>query len=71
MLGYGLRQHEAHWQVWARLRLWWRAPDGLDEPYKISARLLGATGQQVAAVDAEPVAGAYPTADWHPGEVVE
>lgn len=70
LVGYGVRQHTAHWQAWARLRLWWRAPQALDEPYKISARLLDAAGQQVAATDAEPVAGAYPTTAWRPGEVV-
>jgi hypothetical protein len=70
LLGYGLHEHRGHWQGWARLRLWWRAPDGLAEPYKISARLLDAAGQQVAAADAEPVAGAYPTTAWRPGEVV-
>lgn len=70
LLGYGVRQHGDHWQAWARLRLWWRAPAGLDQPYKISARLLDATGLQVAVVDAEPVAGAYPTTAWRPGEVV-
>lgn len=70
LLGYGLRQHAAHWQSWARLRLWWQAPDGLGEPLKVSARLLDAGGRQVAAVDAEPVAGAYPTTAWRPGEFV-
>ena len=70
LLGYGVRQHGEHWEAWARLRLWWRAPGGLDEPLKISARLLDAEGQEVAVVDAEPVAGAYPTTAWRPGEVV-
>jgi hypothetical protein len=70
LLGYGMRQHGDHWQTWARLRLWWQAPAGLDEPFKISARLLDVEGQKVAAVDAEPVAGAYPTTAWRPGEVV-
>lgn len=70
LLGYGVHQHGDHWRVWARLRLWWRAPAGLEEPLKISSRLLDAGGQQVAAVDAEPVAGAYPTTIWRPGEVV-
>ncbi|MGD8794566.1 MAG: DUF2723 domain-containing protein [Anaerolineae bacterium] len=70
LLGYGLREHHGHWQAWTRLRLWWRAPGGLADPVKISARLLDAAGQQVAAADAEPVAGAYPTTAWRPGEVV-
>jgi hypothetical protein len=70
LLGYGVREHHGHWQGWARLRLWWRAPEGLDEPLKVSARLLDASGQAVAAVDAEPVSGAYPTTAWRPGEVV-
>ena len=70
LLGYGIHQHTAHWQAWARLRLWWRAADGLDQPLKISARLLDGAGRQVAAVDAEPVAGAYPTTSWRPGEIV-
>jgi hypothetical protein len=67
---YGLVEHGAHWQEWARLRLWWRAPEGLQEPFKVSARLLGADGQVVAATDAEPVGFAYPTTAWRAGEVV-
>jgi len=70
LLGYGLREHQGHWQDWARLRLWWRAPEGLEEPLKVSARLVNADGQLVAAIDAEPVVGAYPATDWRPGEVV-
>jgi hypothetical protein len=70
LLGYGVRQHGGHWQDWARLRLWWRAPGGLSEPFKVSARLVNSDGQVVAAADAEPVAGAYPATAWRPGEVV-
>ncbi len=70
LLGYGVRQHGGHWQDWARLRLWWRAPEGLAEPFKVSARLVNSDGQVVAAADAEPVAGAYPATAWRPGEVV-
>jgi hypothetical protein len=70
LLGYGVYQHTGHWQAWARLRLWWRAPAGLDVPLKISARLLEPGGQVVAVADAEPVAGAYSTTAWRPGEVV-
>jgi hypothetical protein len=50
--------------------LWWRALDGLSEPFKVSARLVDADGQTVAAADAEPVSGLYPTPTWRPGEVV-
>lgn len=70
LLGYGLREHHGHWQAWTRLRLWWRAPQGLSEALKVSARLIDAGGQTVAAVDAEPVSWAYPTTVWRPGEVV-
>jgi hypothetical protein len=70
LLGYGVHEHGVHWQAWARLRLWWRAPDGLAEPFKVSARLVDAGGRTVAVTDAEPVAGAYPATAWHPGEVV-
>ena len=70
LLGYGVHQHGGHWQDWARLRLWWRAPEGLSEPFKVSARLVNSDGQVVAATDAEPVAGAYPATGWRPGEVV-
>lgn len=70
LLGYGVHEHHGHWQGWTRLRLWWRAPEGLDEPLKISARLVDASGTEVSAADAEPLSGAYPTTAWRPGEVV-
>jgi hypothetical protein len=70
LLGYGVRQHGGHWQEWARLRLWWQAPAGLAEPFKVSVRLVDVDGQVVAATDAEPVSGAYPATAWRPGEIV-
>jgi hypothetical protein len=70
LLGYGLRHRQGHWQAWTRLRLWWQAPEGLSPRHKISARLVDAEGQVLAATDAEPVAGTYPTTVWRPGEVV-
>lgn len=70
LLGYGVYEHRGHWQAWARLRLWWQAPNGLSQPYKVSARLVNEEGQMVSVTDAEPVAGAYPTTAWRPGEIV-
>ncbi len=70
LLGYDLRQRQDHWQAWVRLRLWWRAPQGLGERLKVSARLVEAGGRVIGAADAEPVGGAYPTTAWRPGEVV-
>ncbi|MGD2039895.1 MAG: DUF2723 domain-containing protein [Anaerolineae bacterium] len=70
LLGYGLHEHQGHWQAWLRLRLWWRASRGLAAPFKVSARLVDARGQMVAVVDADPVSGAYPPIAWRPGEVV-
>jgi hypothetical protein len=70
LLGYGLLEHGGHWQSWARLRLWWMAPDGFAAPFQVSARLLDVNGQQVAATDAAPVAWTYPSTAWRPGEVV-
>jgi hypothetical protein len=70
LLGYGLLEHHGHWQGWARLRLWWRAPEGLREPFKVSARLLDSEGRVVAVTDAEPVGWAYPATAWRAGEVV-
>lgn len=72
LLGYGVREHRAHWQAWARLRLWWQGPEGSlkSESFKVSARLVDADGHTVSATDAEPVSGAYATTAWRPGEVV-
>ncbi len=70
LLGYGVEEHGAHDRAWARLSLWWRTPDGLGQRLKVSARLVNAGGQTVAAMDAEPVANTYPTTAWRPGEVV-
>ena len=70
LLGYGVDQHQAHDRAWTQLRLWWRTPGGLGQRLKISARLVNAGGQTVAAVDAEPVANTYPTTAWRPGEII-
>jgi hypothetical protein len=72
LLGYGVWEHRGHWQAWARLRLWWQAPQGLQQvgTLKVSARLLDADGYQVATVDGEPAAWTYPAWAWRAGEVV-
>ena len=70
LLGYGVQEHRTHDRAWAELSLWWRAPGGLGQRLKISARLVNADGQTVAAVDSEPVANTYPTTAWRPGEII-
>jgi hypothetical protein len=70
LLGAEIQEHREHWQAWAGLRLWWRTPNGLGEQLKVSARLQEVGGRVIAAVDAEPLGGAYPTIDWQPGEIV-
>ncbi|HNS50675.1 MAG TPA: DUF2723 domain-containing protein [Anaerolineae bacterium] len=70
LLGWSLSEHGAHGRAWAALRLWWRAPQGVDRPFKVSARLVDAQGDLGAAVDGEPVAWTYPATAWRPGEVV-
>ncbi len=70
LVGAELQERQAHWQAWARLRLWWRTPQGLAERLKVSARLQEVGGRLISAVDAEPVGGTYPTNTWQPGETV-
>jgi hypothetical protein len=70
LVGAETEDRQAHWQAWARLRLWWQAPQGLEERLKVSARMLEPGGRVIGAVDAEPVAGAYPTTAWPPGQTI-
>lgn len=70
LLGWSLSEHSAHGRTWATLRLWWRSPQGVSHPLKVSARLLDAQGELCAAVDGVPVAWTYPATAWRPGEVV-
>jgi hypothetical protein len=70
LLGHALEEHSAHGQGWVTLRLWWRAPQGMQQPLNVSARLVDARGEVTASVDGEPVAWTYPVTAWRPGEVV-
>jgi len=53
-----------------RVTLYWRALAPLAKDYKVSLRLVSATGRLVAQQDATPVHNAYPTSAWRPGEIV-
>jgi hypothetical protein len=50
--------------------LWQAAPDFAAEPLAVVAQLLDADGQVAASLEAEPLAGRYPTARWQAGELV-
>ena len=54
----------------ARVRLWWQVVTPLEADYKVSARLLDSTGNQVVQVDDVPVHNTYPTRLWRAGEIV-
>lgn len=53
-----------------RLTLYWQALDEVGEDYKISVRLLGKESHLGGVHDAFPVADAYRTHDWRPGETI-
>jgi uncharacterized membrane protein len=50
--------------------LWQAAPDFQAEPLVVVVQLLDQDGQVAASVEAEPLAGRYPTSQWQPGELV-
>lgn len=52
------------------ITLFWRSVVSLTEDYKVSLRVVDATGRLVAQQDGKPVSDAYPTSAWRPGEVV-
>ncbi len=51
----------------ARVALKWTAPQAVTDELKVSARLVNAAGEVVAAEDAVPVHFTYPTTAWVPG----
>jgi hypothetical protein len=50
--------------------LWQAAPDFGAEPLVVVAQLLDEAGNIAASLEAEPLGGRYPTAQWQPGELV-
>lgn len=50
--------------------VWWKAIARLGRDYTVFVQLLGLDGL-VAQYDSQPLAGAYPTSLWVPGEIVE
>ncbi|MEI2692876.1 MAG: hypothetical protein V9H69_25420 [Anaerolineae bacterium] len=50
--------------------LWQAAPDFVPEPLVVVVQLLDSAGQVAASLEAEPLAGRHPTAQWQPGELV-
>ena len=52
------------------LTLYWRASALMDVAYTVFTHLLGPDGQIQAQQDDQPQGGAFPTADWFPGDVI-
>jgi hypothetical protein len=53
-----------------RLTLFWQVLAPLDADYTTFVHLRNDSNQTVAQADAQPLAGAYPTSRWQPGETV-
>jgi hypothetical protein len=53
-----------------RVQTWWRAGDHVLEDYVTLVHLYDAEGALLAAGDARPLQGAFPTALWEPGDLV-
>jgi hypothetical protein len=72
LAGYTLSRapHTGHGPAPVRLNLFWQANQSIPADLKVSARLIDATGNALATVDAVPVHFAYPTTAWRSGEIV-
>jgi hypothetical protein len=72
LVGFTL-DRENSWEVDSRstiLTLFWRADTVPQDDYTVFVHLLNTAGELVAQADAPPVAGAYPTSLWDPGESI-
>jgi hypothetical protein len=52
------------------LTLYWQALDIIDSNYTVFIHLLAEDGQIPAQQDSQPQGGAFPTADWFPGDII-
>ncbi len=52
------------------LTLYWQATGPIAADYTVFVQLLDAQNRVVSQVDAQPLAGLYPTSRWQPGEVL-
>jgi hypothetical protein len=55
---------------WVRVQVWWRAVARLPDDYTTLVHLYDAEGALLAAGDAPPRQGAYPTSLWEPGDLI-
>ena len=53
-----------------KLTLYWASQAVVDVDYTVFVHLLRADGEFVAAFDAKPLGGLYPTSVWEPGELI-
>jgi hypothetical protein len=53
------------------LTFYWQALAQMNQDYTVFAHLQNAAGETMAQQDQPPLAGAYPTSLWDPGEIIE
>jgi len=53
-----------------RVQVWWRATARLEKDYTVLVHLYDAEGALLAAGDAPPLRGGFPTSLWKPGDLV-
>lgn len=71
LLGYSPQQPLAQLPpTGLNLSLYWQATGPITADYTVFVQLLNAQNQVVSQVDAQPLAGLYPTSRWQPGQVV-
>jgi hypothetical protein len=70
IVGLSTQVLTSHSGAFIRVSLHWQASAPVTDDLKVSARLLDASGQAIAATDQVPVHTTYPTWAWQPDEIV-
>lgn len=70
LVGYSLQQVRDNGRRDLRLTLFWQPLAVVETDYTVFVHLRDSDGHTVAQYDSQPLAGAYPTGQWQPGETI-